>query len=166
MSDAIQRLSRIAARAAAGEALGADGPWLADVIDQMFVGVEFQLAARLNTGWWRATFRSRRDQAIRALCVLVCPNGTLSDKIAVVIKEFRDYREGWRRRDQHKVVSPYSDPKVPEFWLFAIFLAGKNLNSKSSRRDLVPGEIQLRRILEAAQPSDLVDEPIIIRGHS
>jgi hypothetical protein len=147
MSNVDQRLCRIAARAAVGDALGGDGPWLSDVLNRVLAGVPFETAIGRAPGWWRSDALRRKNYAIGRLADLVAPLGTVSDRADAVLAEQRRYEPTWHRRDQYRAEPP-DDPTSPAHWLFMIFQAGAALKG-DSRAALAPGSFkQIARILK------------------
>jgi hypothetical protein len=148
MSNVNQRLCRIAARAAAGDALGDDGPWLSEILTRLQAeaptGATFESLSGFN---WREAASIRCKNAWNTLADSLAPGGTKKEKINAVRRERKIYeRQKWKR-DQDQTVSPYSDRRTPEYWLFIIFRAGADLKG-DSRAEIVPDSPKhLRRII-------------------
>jgi hypothetical protein len=148
MSNVVQRLRRIAARSAAGDVLGDDGPWLSEVVYRILAGVPFETAIGKAPGWLRGEAQRRRNYAIGKIADLVAPGGTPIERIRAVRAERRRYEPTWHLRDQYRTEPPNTDPMSPAHWLFVMFQAGASLKG-GPRAELVPDSPkQIARILE------------------
>jgi hypothetical protein len=152
MSNVDQCLRRIAAHAAAGEALGDDGPWLSEVVYRILAGVPFETAIGRAPGWWRSDAQRRLRYAMARIADLVAPGGTATERADAIRAERRRYEPVWNRRDQYRGEPPTSNETSLAYWLFVMFQAGASLKG-DSRADIVPDSTkQIKRIL--AQLSD------------
>jgi len=103
---AIARLRRIAACAAAGEALGEDGEWLADALaaylEHADAGVSLEQAFAIDTPrgalpWWRRERLARRDAALRAFAHAAFPKLKPHAQGAAVLEAATRYgASGWK----------------------------------------------------------------------
>lgn len=111
----VERLRRVAARAAAGEPLGEDGPWLAE-------GLRFYLEAASQgatlddalgvsrsagqEAWWTAEARARRDGIIRDLAAHHYAGLPTNRAATAIAQEARRYLGAGWIRDRHSIVMP------------------------------------------------------------
>ena len=115
--EAIARLRRIAACAAAGEALGEDAGWLADALAAYLkhadvLSIEQALGIDTSRGtlpWWRRERLARRDAALRAFAHEAFPDLTSYAQGAAVLEAATRYgASGWK----WDCVAPELPPRI------------------------------------------------------
>src|SRR5258708_24463864 len=148
MSTVDQRLRRIAAHAAAGDALGDDGPWLADVLQKIFNGTKFEAASGLDPGWWRAHLCARREAKLFTLANDICPGGNFAEQEAALRAALYRYRDGrWKAVDKRRCgVMPASYAGKPDALLFSI-LHESSLIAGEGELSLPLSTTNLRKVL-------------------
>jgi hypothetical protein len=148
MSDVDQRLCRIAALAAAGEPLGAEGLWLADVLCRVRGGEPFDTAIGRAPGWQRSDAQRLCRRAMGKIADLVAPGGTDNERAAGIHAERRRYEPTWHRRDHRLSESPNADPASLEYWVFEMFRAAAVLRRTGRSNPIPESTKQITRILE------------------
>jgi hypothetical protein len=147
MSDTAQRLCRIAASAAAGDALCEDGPWLAGVIQKLFAGTPFEAASGLESGWWRDEIYASREADMFALANDICPGGGFAEQEAALRAALYRYRDGrWKRIDRQRGSMPASYVGKPDALLFSI-LRKSSLLAGAGELSIPVSTTHMRKVL-------------------
>jgi hypothetical protein len=125
MSDAVQCLRRIAARAAAGESLdSADGVWLAQSIGKYlegaYLGVTLDSAFEIEPAWWVGERHHRKGKMIYDFSRCYCGHGDFSERLRVLTNEFGRYDRRLWPIDRERGLSP-AFVGTPRESLFDIF---------------------------------------------
>lgn len=111
----IARLRRIRDAAAAGMALGEDGPWLASGLDAYLrrapEGLTLPAALDLavpvgGAPWWRTDALARRDDALRRLATEFYGSLPPRERAAAIGVSLRRYASTSWPRDRHLTVCP------------------------------------------------------------
>ena len=124
--DAVERLNRIAGAARAGVALGADGEWLADVLDAFLAGADFEQAAGLasrGTTWRSLVPIPHRDELIRKMRAQHFASfepGLASRLIAKVLQDYAG--NNWARECAYASPPQHSigTPNEIAYWVFQL----------------------------------------------